>query len=90
MTEYRNMQLPLFKLGINNLGLKSNQTLLQRNLNSFYEQNVINKPIIIPKKPEPNVFFTSIDNREQIMKMMKNDLELQLNFTKTYLSIDRR
>ena len=90
MTEFRHTKLPAFKLGINGTGIRSNQALLQRDLTPFYEQP-ISKPMILPKQPEPNVFFTPIeDNREQILDMMKKDLEAHLEFTRTYLPGDRR
>jgi len=91
MTEFRNTQLPEFKLGINGAGLRSNQSLIQRDLTSFYQQKDINKPIVVPKQPEPNIFFTPIeDNREQILRMMKKELDSQLEFTRTYIPSDRR
>lgn len=86
MTEFRNVKLPEFKLGINGMGSRNNQALLQRDLSQFYEQKMHNKPMIMPKQPEPNIFFTPIeDNREQILRMMKKGLDDQLEFTKIYL-----
>jgi hypothetical protein len=80
-------KLPAFKLGINGSGVRSNQTLLQRDLRPFYEQKNenFNKPITVPKQ-QPNIFFTPIDdNRELILGSMKNDLDYQLESSKTYL-----
>ena len=86
MTEFKNIKLPEFKLGINGSGMRSNQALLQRDLSQFYELKELNKPIVAPKQPEPNVFFTPIeDNRELVLKMMKKELDNQLEFTRTYL-----
>lgn len=88
MTEFKNVQLPAFKLGINGSGIRSNQALLQRDLKPFYEQKNenFNKPITVPKQPQPDVFFTPIDdNRELILQNMKRDLEYQLEFTRTNL-----
>jgi hypothetical protein len=76
MTEFRNTRLPEFKLGINKL---------TRDLTKFQTSSP-NKPMIVPKQPQPNIYFAPIDdNREQILNNLKNELNNQLEFTKTYL-----
>jgi hypothetical protein len=88
-TYNRNIQLPAFKLGVNNTGI--NQGLLNRDLTQFYQHSEPKKPVIVPKQPQPNVFFTPIeDNREQVLRMMKKELDDQLEFTRIYLPADRR
>jgi len=36
------------------------------------------RPLIVAKNPEPNIFYTFLDNREEIMKEIKNDMNFQL------------
>lgn len=84
-------QLPEFKLGINGIGV--NQALLQRDLTKYQysaQTQFQTKQLIVPNQPEPNVFFTPIeDNREQILNKMRKELDDKLEFTRTHLP-DRR
>jgi hypothetical protein len=89
MTDFKFKSQPSpFKLGIverTNTGL---QQFGQRDLTSFQNQssNIINKPIVKPKLPEPNIFFTPIeDNRDQLLEKMKREMEYHLEVTKNTL-----
>jgi len=66
-----------FKLGI---------TIPLRDLTPYKTQTIPNKPIIIPKQPQQNLFFTPIeDYREQVLEKMKKDLDYQIDLTKKTL-----
>ncbi len=64
-----------FKLGV---------TIPIRNMYQFSDSHHNhNKPIIIPKKPEPNIFFTPLeDNREKYLIELRKDLDKQLELRK--------
>ena len=78
MTDFKfRTSAPEFKLGINNMGIKS----LPRDFTPY-----LKKAPIAQKQPEPNVFFTPIpDNRDLILERMKRELEFQLELTKNTL-----
>jgi len=83
MTDFKFRSKPQeFKLGVNNMGIQP----LPRDLTPFYSQTVPNKPIILPMKPQPNIFFTPIDdNRELVLERVKRELDYQLKLTKNIL-----
>lgn len=69
-----------FKLGVN---------IPVRDLAKFYSQKT-NKPLMVPKNPEPNIYFTPIDdNRDQVLERIKKDLDYQFklrNFKDKFLN----
>ncbi len=87
MTDFRYpIKSSTFKLGIVERTDTGFRPFGVRDLSYFQKlpsEEMVNKPIIMPKQPEPNIFFTPIkDNRNQILEMMKRELELQLEVTK--------
>lgn len=55
-----------------------------RDLSEYYIVNNhdVKKPVVIPRKPEPNIFFTPIeDNREKMLKKMKDEMDNEINKT---------
>ncbi len=86
MTDFKFHSKPsVFKLGI----VERTNTGLQLFKPDFQIQlpNKPNKPIIIPKPPEPNIYFTPIqDNQDQVLERMKKNLEFHLEATKNILS----
>ena len=41
---------------------------------------------MLPKQPQPNIFFSPIeDNREQVLQSMKNELDFHLENTRNTL-----
>jgi hypothetical protein len=56
-----------FKLGI---------TIPARDMTPFMNQNNI-KPIK-KSEPEPDIFYTVIDNRQEILERIKRDIDYQL------------
>jgi hypothetical protein len=82
MTDFKYLtKPPVFKLGI--IGIND------RDLTQFknpLSEKMINKPVVVPNLPEPNIFFTPIqDNRDQVIEKIKRDMEHQLNITKNIL-----
>jgi hypothetical protein len=83
MTEFNSKyKAPEFKLGINGMGIRS----APRDMSPFYTQTMPNKPIIVPKQPQPDIFFTPIeDNRELVLQNMKRELDNQLEMRRSIL-----
>jgi len=65
-----------FKLGIVERTSSGLKPFSQRDLTEFTKLNT-NKPTQNPS-PRPNLFYTPIDNREQILEKMRKEIEYNL------------